>query len=181
MQQKVQIIATILHRPDLVIIDEPFSGLDPVNTQMIKDILYQMRDEGGTIVMSLHEMPQIEEMADRLLMINHGKRVLYGSVQEVRQRFARNAVVVEGEGNWAALPGVASVSQGENGREVILNLADGTTPDDVMQAVAVSKEYHVRRFELAVPRLNEIFIQVAGGNGNNHHHVPEIMAQAERS
>jgi ABC-type uncharacterized transport system ATPase subunit len=90
--------------------------------------------------------------------------VLYGNVQEVRQRFAKNAVIVEGEGDWAALPGVTSVQREENGREVVLNLAQGFTPDDLMHAVAVDKDYHVRRFELAVPRLTEIFIQVAGNN-----------------
>jgi ABC-2 type transport system ATP-binding protein len=168
MQQKVQLIATILHRPDLVIIDEPFAGLDPVNTQLVKDLFYQMNDDGVTIVMSTHQMHQIEEMADRLLMIDRGHRVLYGDVQEVRERFADNAVVVEGDGDWASLQGVESVDEGENGREFVLHLADGVTPDDIMQAAAVSKNYHVRRFELAVPSLNEIFIQVAGGNNHNH-------------
>ena len=168
MQQKVQLIATILHRPDLVIIDEPFAGLDPVNTQLVKDLFYQMNNDGVTIVMSTHQMPQIEEMADRLLMIDRGHRVLYGDVQEVRERFADNAVVVEGDGDWATLHGVKSVEKDENGREFVLHLADGVTPDDIMQAAAVSKNYHVRRFELAVPSLNEIFIQVAGGNNNSH-------------
>ena len=105
MQQKVQFIATFLHQPELVIVDEPFSGLDPVNTQMIKDMLYQMRSEGVTIVMSTHQMHQIEEMADRLMMIDHGRRMLYGGVDEVRQRFAKNAIIVEGDGDWAALAG----------------------------------------------------------------------------
>lgn len=162
MQQKVQVIATVLHRPDLVIIDEPFSALDPVNTQLIKDLLYEMNREGVTIVMSTHQMPQIEEMADRLLMIDHGRRVLYGDVHDVRQRFAKNAVIVEGEGDWAALPGVEWVEQGENGRGVVLHLAPQVTPDSVMEAMAVGAAYHVRRFELAVPSLNEIFIEVAG-------------------
>ncbi len=167
MQQKVQVIATVLHRPDLVIIDEPFSGLDPVNTQLIKDLLYEMNREGVTIVMSTHQMPQIEEMADRLLMIDHGRRVLYGDVHDVRQRFAKNAVIVEGEGDWAALPGVERVEQGENGRGMVLHLAAGVTPDAVMEALAVGAAYHVRRFELAVPSLNEIFIEVAGtGHAN---------------
>jgi len=170
MQQKVQVIATVLHRPDLVIIDEPFSGLDPVNTQLIKDLLYEMNREGTTIVMSTHQMHQIEEMADRLLMIDHGRRVLYGDVHDVRQRFAKNAVVVEGEGDWAALPGVERVEKGENGRGIVLHLAEDVTPDAVMEALAVSDAYHVRRFELAVPSLNEIFIEVAGtrrANGAN--------------
>ena len=163
MQQKVQIIATVLHRPDLIIIDEPFSGLDPVNTQLIKDMLYQMNKDGVTIVMSTHQMPQIEEMADRLLMIDRGRQVLYGSVQEVRERFAQNAVVIEGEGNWAALPGVTAVEAADSGREVVLRLAEGVTPDDIMHAVAVGQDYHVRRFELAVPSLNDIFIRVVEG------------------
>jgi ABC-2 type transport system ATP-binding protein len=166
MQQKVQLIATFLHRPELVIVDEPFAGLDPVNAQMIKDLLYQMSGEGVTIVMSTHQMPQVEAMADRLMMIDHGHRVLYGAVDEVRQRFAKNAIIVEGEGDWAALAGVTSVEHGENGREVLLHLADHVTPDDVMGAMAAGAAYHVRRFELAVPSLNEIFIEVAG-NGHN--------------
>lgn len=169
MQQKVQIIATVLHRPALVIIDEPFSGLDPVNTQMIKDLLYDMNREGVTIVMSTHQMNHIEEMADRLVMIDHGRRVLYGSVQEVRERFAENAVIVEGTGDWAALPGVGKVDVSETGREFTLHLADGVSPDEIMHAVAIDPAYHVRRFELAVPSLTEIFIQVAGGNNHNNH------------
>ena len=167
MQQKVQVIATVLHRPELIIIDEPFSGLDPVNTQLIKDLLYEMNREGVTIVMSTHQMHQIEEMADRLLMVDHGRRVLYGEVSDVRQRFARNAVIVEGEGDWAALPGVERVEQGENGRGVVLHLADGIAPDSVMEALAVGAAYRVRRFELAVPSLNEIFIEVAGSGRAN--------------
>ncbi|MBZ0319238.1 MAG: ATP-binding cassette domain-containing protein [Anaerolineae bacterium] len=166
MQQKVQTIATILHKPDLLIIDEPFSGLDPVNTQLIQDLLYEMKAEGVTIVMSTHQMHQVEEMADRLLMINKGQRVLYGPVKEVRQAYAQNAVIVEGEGNWTTVPGVKEVLAGRNGQEAKLMLAPGFTPDDVMQILASRKDYAVRRFELAVPSLNEIFIQVVGGNGS---------------
>ncbi len=166
MQQKVQLLATFLHRPELVIVDEPFAGLDPVNTAMIKDLMYEMRGEGVTIVMSTHQMHQVEEMADRLMMIDHGHRMLYGGVDEVRQRFAKNAIIVEGEGDWASLAGVTSVERGENGREVLLHLAANVTPDDVIGAMASGAAYHVRRFELAVPSLNEIFIEVAG-NGNN--------------
>src|SRR5438876_788381 len=84
----------------LVIIDEPFSGLDPVNTEMIKNMIYKLKAQGKTIVMSIHEMHQVEEMSDRLLMIDRGKRVLYGPVDAVRQQYAENAVVVSGEGDW---------------------------------------------------------------------------------
>jgi ABC-2 type transport system ATP-binding protein len=167
MQQKLQFVATLLHSPELLIMDEPFSGLDPVNTQVLKDMLFELSKEGTTVVMSTHMMHQVEEMGDRLLMIDHGKRVLYGSVNEVRDRFATNAVIVQGEGDWAAVPGVVSVKVDETGREYTLQLADGVTPDDVMQAMAVSPHHRVRSFTLAVPSLTDIFIQVAGRNGNH--------------
>jgi len=93
--------------------------------------------------------------------------VLYGPVDEVRDRFAMNAVIVQGEGDWASVPGVQSVEVDETGREFTLHLADGVTSDDVMQALAISPDHRVRSFTLAVPSLNDIFIQVAGRN-NNH-------------
>jgi ABC-2 type transport system ATP-binding protein len=183
MSQKVQFVATIIHNPELIIIDEPFAGLDPVNTEMIKDMLYKLKAQGKTIVMSIHEMHQVEEMADRLLMINHGKRVLYGSVDEVRQEYAENAVVVSGEGEWAKLPGIRSVKVNESGRNFMLMLDDHTTPDNVMQALAVNPAYKVRSFALAVPSLNDIFIRVAGGtnhlNGNNTEQEQEIGKRHE--
>ena len=164
MSQKVQFIATVIHNPDLLIIDEPFSGLDPVNTEMIKTMLYKLKAQGHTIVMSIHEMHQVEEMADRLLMIDQGKRVLYGSVDEVRQQYAENAVVVAGEGDWQALRGVRNIKPTEAGRSFTLQLDDQTKPDDILQAVAASPAYHLRSFALAVPSLNDIFIRVAGNN-----------------
>ncbi len=165
MSQKVQFIATILHHPELIIVDEPFSGLDPVNTELIKGIVYRLKAEGTTIVMSLHEMHQVEEMADRLLMMNHGKRVLYGSVDEVRQQYAENAVIVSGEGSWEQLPGVLSVKKAdEAGRAQKLMLDANTTPDMIMQRMAADPGYHVRSFALAVPSLNDIFIRVAGSS-----------------
>lgn len=160
MAQKVQFITTILHQPELIIIDEPFSGLDPVNTQMIKDMLFEMRDQGATIMMSTHQMYQLEAMADRILMISQGERVLYGQVDEVRQLYAQNAVVVEGQGQWSALPGVTEVEKGQRNGEVILHLADGIQPDQIMASLANSPDYHIQRFELAIPSLDEIFIQV---------------------
>lgn len=176
MSQKVQFIATIIHNPDLIIIDEPFAGLDPVNTELIKSMIYKLKAQGKTIVMSIHEMHQVEEMADRLLMIDHGQRVLYGSVDEVRQQYAENAVVVSGQGEWQKLPGVRYVKSDEAGRSVTLMLDDHTTPDDIMQALAVSPNYKVRSFALAVPSLNDIFIRVAGANGaNNHREAQEAV------
>ncbi len=165
MQQKLQFATTIIHKPDLIIIDEPFSGLDPVNTMLIKGLLYEVRDQGTTIVMSTHQMHQIEEMADRLLMIHHGRRMLYGTVDEVRQRFALHAVVVEGSGDWSTLPGVLSVAAEENGHGHTLTLDASVSIDDIMRALANSPDHRVRRLEEAIPALNEIFIQVVKERG----------------
>jgi ABC-2 type transport system ATP-binding protein len=167
MQQKIQFAVTVLHQPDLIIVDEPFSGLDPVNTLTIKELLAEHRERGGAIVMSTHQMHQVEEMADRLLMISRGQQKLYGPVDEVRKQYALHAVVVEGEGNWASLPGVERVEVEENGRRgVTLFLKPGTTPDDLLAVMAAAPDIRLRRFELAVPSLNDIFIQIVGRQNN---------------
>jgi ABC-2 type transport system ATP-binding protein len=165
MQQKVQFAVTVLHNPDLIIIDEPFSGLDPVNSLVLKDLLFDFKARDGTIVMSTHQMYQVEEMADRLLMIHHGQQKLYGAVDEIRRQYALHAIIVEGSGNWAALPGVERVAPIENGRQAsLLYLQPNATPDSVLAAIATSPQTHIERFELAVPSLNDIFIRVVEGH-----------------
>src|SRR3982751_1353305 len=99
MQQKIQFAVTVLHEPELIIVDEPFSGLDPVNSLVLKDLLFSFKAKGGTVVMSTHQMSQVEEMCDRLLMINRGQQKLYGAVEEIRQQYALHAIIVEGQGN----------------------------------------------------------------------------------
>ncbi len=160
MQQKAQFVATILHDPELVIIDEPFSGLDPVNTKLIKEMIYEMKAQGKTVIMSTHMMHQVEEMADRLLMMNHGKRVLYGSVKQVREQFAFNAVSVDGKGDWESLPGVMRVKSNQKATELFLE--EGYSYEDLLARVAGDPEYRITRFEVAVPSLNDIFINVVG-------------------
>ncbi|MAU09112.1 MAG: sodium ABC transporter [Anaerolineaceae bacterium] len=164
MQQKVQFAVTVLHQPELIIIDEPFSGLDPVNRLVIKELLLDFRNGGGAIVMSTHQMNQIEEMADRMLMISHGQQKLYGPVEEIKERFAKHAIIVDGKGDWAKVPGVTSVEPAGNGRNggKLLNLAPDVTNDAVLAAMAQDKTLEIDRFERAVPSLDEIFIQVAG-------------------
>lgn len=167
MQQKIQFAVTVLHNPDLIIVDEPFSGLDPINTLVLKDLLLEFRDKGGTIVMSTHQMWQVEEMCNRLLMIHKGQQKLYGAVDDIRQQYAQNAIIVEGKGNWAALPGVAKIEPTENGHKgVLLYLQPGTTSDQVLSAIAAAPDTNIERFELAVPSLNDIFIRVVEGAGN---------------
>lgn len=167
MQQKIQFAVTVLHNPDLIIVDEPFSGLDPVNTLVLKDLLLEFRDKGGTIVMSTHQMWQVEEMCNRLLMIHKGEQKLYGAVDDIRQEYALNAVIVEGKGNWAALPGVSKIEPKENGRKsVLLYLKPGTTSEQLLSSIAAAPDTMIERFERAVPSLNDIFIRVAEGQSS---------------
>ena len=147
MQQKVQFAVTVLHDPDLIIIDEPFSGLDPVNTLVIKQLLIDFKQRGKAVVMSTHQMQQVEEMADRLLMINRGEQKLYGTVDEIRKQYALQAVRVEGQGDWAKLAGVRSVELSENGKQTaLLYLDDNTTSDSVLAEIAMRDDMHIRSF-----------------------------------
>ena len=104
MQQKAQIIATLLHEPDLIVVDEPFSGLDPVNTRLVKQILEEQRQAGKTILMSTHQMYQVEALCDRIVLIDEGRTVLYGAVDEIKRNFAGNAVDIEGQGDLSRSP-----------------------------------------------------------------------------
>ncbi len=163
MQQKVQFAITVMHDPDLIIVDEPFSGLDPVNRLVIKDLLTEIQQRGSAIVMSTHQMNQVEEMADRMLMINKGQQALYGPVDEIRNQYALHAIVVDGQGDWASLPGVERVEQ--NGREgTLLYMKPDVTADDVLEAIAKDPNIRIERFERAIPSLDEIFIRVVEGS-----------------
>ncbi|MEM9951467.1 MAG: ATP-binding cassette domain-containing protein [Chloroflexota bacterium] len=163
MQQKVQFAVTIMHQPELIIIDEPFSGLDPVNRLVIKGLIEDLREQGTAIVMSTHQMNQVEEMADRMLMISRGQRKLYGEVHEIRNEYAQHAIIIEGEGQWEQLHGVAGVEDVNNRQAAkLLHLQPDVTMDEVLAAIAQSPDTNVQRFERAVPSLDEIFIRVAG-------------------
>lgn len=162
MQQKAQFAATIIHDPDLIIVDEPFSGLDPVNSLMIKELLYDLKARGKTIIMSTHMMHQVEEMADRMLMVNKGSRVLYGRVEEIRQQYAAHAVYIRGQGDWEKLPGVDSVTYDKDEKADFITLQEGVSADEFLRAAASHEEMRIDRFEVALPSLDEIFIRVAG-------------------
>ena len=165
MQQKVQFAVTVMHDPDLIIIDEPFSGLDPVNRLVIKNILMDFRKRGGAVIMSTHQMNQIEEMADRMLMINHGKQQLYGQVDDIRNQYALHAIIVEGYGDWASIPGVIGVDELNGGRDgYMLHMDENTTSDKVLANIAMDESKQIERFEHAVPSLDEIFVRVAEGD-----------------
>ncbi len=157
MQQKAQIIATLLHQPELLIVDEPFSGLDPVNTQMVKDLLLEQHQAGTTIVLCSHQMNLVEELCDRIVLIDHGKVMLYGAVGEVKQQFAGNVVLVKGGDGVPTLEGVERI-EAVNGA-VKLHLRPGVRPQEVLREL-VRREVPLDHFEITLPTLDEIFIRV---------------------
>ena len=161
MQQKAQIIATLLHQPDILIIDEPFGGLDPINTQLVKDLLCEQHEKGVTILMCTHQMHQVEELCERIVLIDHGRVVLYGELTEIQRQFAGNALVVRTLGELPALPGVVSIEAHNAASRLVL--APGAKPQDVLRAL-VEKNVEVEQFELAMPTLDEIFIRVVQEN-----------------
>jgi ABC-2 type transport system ATP-binding protein len=158
MQQKAQLISTLVHDPDLIIIDEPFTALDPVNTEMVKDILEEKRDEGKAIIMSTHQMNQVEELCDRILLIDHGHRVLYGTLQEIQDQFASRDIFVRPRTPLpAVIEGVKEIRQ-LNGRQLLV-LSENVEPHQVLKTL-INQGIEMTAFEVAIPPLNEIFIQV---------------------
>ncbi|HVM71262.1 MAG TPA: ATP-binding cassette domain-containing protein [Anaerolineales bacterium] len=162
MQQKAQVIATLLHQPELLIVDEPFSGLDPLNTQMVKDVLLEQHKQGVTIILCSHQMHQVEELCQRIVLIDHGKVMLYGDLNEIRRQFSVNAVLVRTPAELPSLPGVEMVEP-VNGA-VKYHLAQGTDPQDILQTL-VASHVPVEQFEIAMPTLDEIFIRVVQRQG----------------
>jgi ABC-2 type transport system ATP-binding protein len=158
MQQKAQLVATLLHEPDLIVVDEPFSGLDPVNTRLVKDIFDEQRRAGRTIVMSTHQMYQVEALCSRIALIHRGEVVLYGEVEDIRRRFAGHAVVVEGEGSFEGLPGVVEARRRDG--QWHLALQGDADPQSVLRELARRDDVRVERFEVAEASLEDIFVSV---------------------
>jgi len=161
MGQIIQFIVTIIHDPQLVILDEPFAGLDPVNTELLKGMLGDLRKQGKAIILSTHQMNQVEELCDRILMVNNGRAVLYGDLSEIRSRYQDNSVLLDFQGELGEVPGVAEKRQHRGYVELVL---DGkTTPQQVL-AHLVGHGVVINRFEMATPSLNEIFLKEVGKN-----------------
>jgi ABC-2 type transport system ATP-binding protein len=170
MQQKAQLIATLLHDPDLIVIDEPFSGLDPVNTRLVKDIIDELREANKAIIMSTHMMYQVEALCNRIVLIDNGRSVLYGEVNQIKRNFAGNAIELEGQGNFAEMPGVLEARQ-VNGTWH-LALAPGENPQEIFRQLAVDPDTTIDRFEIAEPSLDDIFITVVKEG------IPEKLARS---
>jgi len=159
MQQKIQLIAALIHDPEFIILDEPYSGLDPVNMKLVKDLIIELGNEGKTILISTHMMDQVERMCDRIFMIHKGKGVLYGSVDEIRARYGKNTVLLEFEGDLTKIAGVRKINNSGNYAELILE--QGADPREVLKFLAAT--VRVNKFEISMPSLNEIFIEVVEG------------------
>ncbi|MEJ2008564.1 MAG: ATP-binding cassette domain-containing protein [Acidobacteriota bacterium] len=159
MQQKVQFIAAILHRPSLVILDEPFTGLDPVNAVAIKDVMLELRNEGTTIILSTHRMDQVEQMCDSICLMNKGQKILDGDLKTIKKSYGNNTVRIEFSGDPAfmQLPGVIERTN-SYGEVVEITLRPGADSQQILRS-AVERGVQIRRFELIEPPLNDIFIQ----------------------
>jgi ABC-2 type transport system ATP-binding protein len=158
MQQKVQFIATVIHEPQLLILDEPFSGLDPVNANVLKDVILEFRRKGHTIVFSTHMMEQVEKLCEHICLINKGRVVLSGTLASVKKQYGHNGVTVRfnGDGSFlGTLPEVASFQ--DHGNEWFLRLRDGAAPARILEAARGRLE--IVRFEVAEPSVHDIFLE----------------------
>ena len=162
MQQKAQFVAAVMAKPALLILDEPFSGMDPVNQDLFKDVILEVNRAGTTILFSTHQMDTAEKLCKRIALINHGKVALAGVLSEVKAGFGKNSVLMEFDGDGSflgSLPGVASVD--DYGQYQEIRLAAGADPQELLRA-SVGK-LRIRRFEIVSPTLHNIFIELVGG------------------
>ena len=164
MAQKVQFITTVVHKPKLLILDEPFSGFDPVNAQVIREEILRLKEEGSTIILSTHNMESVEELCDSIALINKSHVVITGGVDEIRRKYGNNNVelIYTAEASLKAVPGVFDVlsDQDDMGRHTsVLSIENGSTTNDVLAEV-MKQGLTVNSFKELVPRMNDIFIKL---------------------
>ncbi len=165
MQQKIQFISTLLHEPELIIMDEPFSGLDPVNATLLQDTLVDLRREGRAILFSTHRMDQVEKLCDAIALIHNGNLVLSGGMREVKSRYPRNRIqmVFDGDDSFLRHASVEAAKNYSGHAEIKLYSEDGRSPDaQPLLAEAVARGTRISRFEVMEPTLEEIFIEKVG-------------------
>jgi len=163
MSQIIQLIVTIVHDPELVILDEPFTGLDPVNTERVKRLLLDLREQGKAVILSTHQMNQVEAVCDRILMVNDGRSVLYGALDEIRAEHRGHAVLVESDAEVPLVAGVTERRTHKDHVELVLDAA--STPQQTLEEL-VRAGIPIDRFEVATPSLHEIFLQTVGGDAD---------------
>ncbi len=160
MAQKVQFIVAVVARPQLLILDEPFAGLDPVNMELLTEAVLSLRQQGTTVVFSTHDMNTAERLCDTILMIFEGRKVLDGSLSEIQDQYPSTQIklrIGNDERLAADLPGVTSIKQQSSG--YLLTIAEGSQPQEILQRVAAS--YSVEHFEVVKPTLHDIFVEIA--------------------
>ncbi len=161
MQQKIQFITTIMNDPELIILDEPFAGLDPVNADLLKDIMLELRKEGRTIIFSTHRMEQVEKLCDNICLINKAKKVLDGALRDIKRSYGKNTIVVEFSGDDRFTRDDRFVLRANNyGNYVELTLKPNANPQELLRSMV--ERTTITRFEVAEPSLNEIFKEVVG-------------------
>ena len=165
MQQKIQFIATIAHDPDIYIFDEPFSGLDPINSELLKEVILELKARGKTILFSTHRMEQVEQMCDDICLYNNGQKVLEGNLNSIKRSFGRNTVIVEFEGDGSFFDQFEGIRfNNRSNRFVEMILGDFMTPQALL-AQAID-HLEIIKYELVYPSLHEIFIQTVKKSSN---------------
>jgi ABC-2 type transport system ATP-binding protein len=166
MQQKIQFIAAVMHDPDLIILDEPFSGLDPVNVELLKALVLELKAAGKTIIFSTHQMQVAERICDDICLVNRSRKVLEGSIREVKRGFGRNSVALRAEGGDGVLDDRQMVAKIEHhSDEIEVLLSEGADAQELLRRL-VAAGARVTKFELVEPSLNDIFIEKVGGTTN---------------
>ena len=161
MGQKVQILGTVIHEPELVILDEPFSGLDPVNVEVMRDLILQMKSEGRTVIFSTHIMQQAEQLCDSILLVHHGKKILDGKLAEVKSS-GDHGILLDYDGDGSVLRELEGVERiNDSGKQAEIYLEEGVDPQQVLSALV--GKLRIRRFDLREPSLHEIFVRAVGG------------------
>ncbi|MEE8385803.1 MAG: ATP-binding cassette domain-containing protein [Dehalococcoidia bacterium] len=160
MQQRLQLIASLVHDPEVLFLDEPFQGLDPVNVERVKGFVAEQHQEGKTIVLSSHQMNLVEALCDRILLMDRGRAVLYGSLEQIKREYAPNSIRVRVSHVPDGLPGVVEVEPDDGAFN--LDLAEGANPQEVLRAL-LDREVDIRAFEVSPVPLEDIFVAVVGG------------------
>lgn len=161
MQQKLQFIATVIHQPEIIILDEPFGGLDPINTKLLKDIMLEMRGKGGTIIFSTHRMEQIEMICDSICLINKAERVLEGNLNQIKKQYGKNTVVLDYEGDAGFIKNFPETDKIDDyGKFMEIKIKEQTDPQDLLNKLV--GRIKINKFEVREPSLNAIFIDIVG-------------------
>lgn len=169
MKQKLQFIATILHQPELIILDEPFSGLDPVNAELLKDVILELQNKGATIIFSTHDMSMAEKMCDYIFMIYQGKKVLDGTLTHIQDQYGNDTIQIQSEAGASALAGIGGIEKvNDFGKVQEVRVSSGADPQNIL--IELLKKTRITRFEIAKPSLNDIFIRIASPEKKEAHH-----------